>query len=181
MQEIYCENIKKLMQNKNKLEKQLSIKITNQGKNVFVSGQPENEYIALKVIEAIDLGFSVERALLLKNEDVCLQILSIKNITKKKNLEEIRARIIGTHGRTLKTLCNLSNCFIELYDNQIGIIGNTEDIEDAVQGITCLIQGSKQGNVYGKLERARKRRKVQSKIPIKEKRPREDSNLRPYG
>ncbi len=169
MQETYVENIKTLMQNKNRLEKELKIKITNKGRLVFVSGKGENEYLALKIIEAIDLGFSVERALLLKDENFSLQILNIKDITKKKslkNIREIRARIIGTHGKTLKTLCSLSNCFIEIYDNQIGIIGNIENIKDVVQCLICLIQGSKQGNVYSKLEKAKKNKRLQDKFSI---------------
>ena len=163
MQETYVENIGKVISNKKKLESELKVKITNKGKNVFISGKPENEFIGLEVMEALDLGFSAERALLLKNPDILFQIVNIKDVTTKHNLEAIRARIIGTNGRTLKTVNNLTNCFISLKDNQIGIIGDHEYIEEAVQAITSLVRGSKQGHVYGRLEREKKKKRLMDK------------------
>jgi KH domain-containing protein len=163
MQETYIEDIAKITKNKKQLEKQLNVKITNQENNVFVEGSAEDEYTALKVLEAINLNFSVERALLLKEPNNILQTLHIKDITKRRNLDEIRARIIGTQGRTLRTVSNLTESQISLKDNQVGIIGNTDDIEDAVQAVTSIIQGSKQGNVYGRLERQKKQKRLQGK------------------
>lgn len=163
VQEIYTEFIRKVIQNKAKLEKQLSIKITNKGKNLFISGKPENEFTAIQVIQAINLEFSITRALLLKDENTILQTVNIKDISKKHNLEEVRARIIGKQGRTLKTLTNLSNCFISIHDNQVGIIGDVDNIEDGIQAITSVIQGSKQGHVYGRLERHNKEKRLKNK------------------
>lgn len=163
MQETYSENIQKILGNKNKIESALNIKITNKGKNLFVKGKPEDEYIFLKVIDAINLGFSVERALLLKDENIILQTINIKNVTKKHNLEEIRGRIIGTKGKTLKNLNNLTDCAISLKDNQIGVIGNSEDVEVAVQALSSIIQGSRQGNVYSKIEREKKKKRLRDK------------------
>ncbi len=114
-------------------------------------------------MEAINLGFSAERALLLKNPEILLQIINIKNATKKHNLEAIRARIIGTRGKTLKTVNNLTNCLISLKDNQVGIIGDYEYIADAIQAMTSLVRGSKQGHVYGRLERERKKKRLRDK------------------
>ena len=69
MQEIYTEFIRKVFQNKDKLEKELEVKITNQGKNLFIDGEPDKEFIALQAVRAINLGFSTEKALLLKKEN----------------------------------------------------------------------------------------------------------------
>jgi len=160
MQETYVENIRKVLQNKQRFEKELEIKITNKGKNVFVDGSPEKEYIAIEVLKAINLDFSIENALLLKQENNILQTLNIKDITKRHDLERVRARIIGTRGKTLKTLNNLTNCTVSLHDNQVGIIGDAEEIEDAVQAFTSLIHGSKQGNVYARTERIKKQKKI---------------------
>ncbi|MAG02291.1 hypothetical protein CMI42_03050 [Candidatus Pacearchaeota archaeon] len=156
MQEIYVENLKEVIRNKRKIEKALSLKLTNKGKNVFVNGDADDEFVAIEILRAVNLGFSVDSALDLKDGEVILQTLNIKDLTKRHDLERVRARIIGTHGRTLKTLSNLTNCHISLHDNQIGIIGNTNLMEDAVQAVTSLVQGSKQGNVYGRLERRKK-------------------------
>lgn len=166
MQQTHAENIQKILQNKNKLEEELNVKITNKGKLVFINGKPENEYTALQTIEAINLGFSVERALLLKNHNIILQTLNIKDLTKKHNLEEIKGRIIGTKGKTLKTLNTLTDCAISLKDNQIGIIGDVEEIQDAVQALTSLVQGSKQGHVYKRLEREKKRKRLRGELDL---------------
>jgi KH domain-containing protein len=167
MQEIYVEDIGRITANRQKLEKELDVRIENKGKNVFIEGEGDKEYITLKVIEAIILGFSIERALSIKNEEIIFQILNIKSCTRKRNLEEIKSRIIGTHGKTLRTINTLSNCFISLKDNQIGIIGDCEDIAEACQAIKLLIQGSKQSNVYAKLEKERKKKRLERKINLK--------------
>jgi len=166
VQEIYTEFIKKIMQNKRNLELELEVKITNQGRNLFVDGKADKEFTAIQVIEAINCGFSVPRALLLKDEAVILQTIHIKDITKRHDLERVRARIIGKQGGTLRTLNNLTNCEFSLNDNEIGIIGNTEDIEEAIQSVTSLIQGSKQGNVYAHAEKEMKKKR-QEPINIK--------------
>ena len=162
MQEIYVENMNHVLPNKKKLEKELEVKITNKGKNVFVDGDAEKEYTALEVMQAINLNFSVSKALLLKNDNIIIQTLNIKDTTKRHDLERVRARIIGTKGKTLKTLHNLTNCEISLKDNKIGIIGNAEEIEEAIQALTSLIQGSKQGNVYSRVEREKKRKRLRA-------------------
>jgi ribosomal RNA assembly protein len=163
MQEIYVENIKEILRTKSRIQKELKVKLTNKGHNIFIDGKPEDEFLALKVLEAVNLGFSVDSALQLKEEDIILQSLNIKDLTKRNDLDRVRARIIGTNGRTLKTLDNLTNCDLSLHDNQIGIIGDTEEIEDAIQALTSIIQGSKQSNVYARLEKQRKKKRLEDK------------------
>lgn len=161
MQEIYVENIKEVLRNKKLLEKELFIMLSNKGKNFFVKGNIEDEYLALKILEAVNFGFSVEQALELKQEGIMFQILNIKDITRRHDLGRIKARIIGKKGKTLNTLKNLTNCKISLHNNQVGIIGPILEIEDAMQAITSLIQGSKQGNVYARLEKQRKKKRLE--------------------
>ena len=160
MQEIYTEFIRKVLQNKKRLEQELEVKITNQGKNLFIDGEPDKEFLALQIIEAINVGFSVEKTLNLKQEDIILQTLHIKDKTKRNDLERVRARIIGTQGKTLKTLNNITNCEFSLSDNEVGIIGDTENIEDARQAVISIIQGSKQSKVYTRAEKLRKKRRM---------------------
>jgi len=167
MQEIYIENTAEVLKNKSEIEKELSIKLTNKGKNIFVDGKAENEFIALEVLEAIKTGFSTDRALELKQEGMMFQRLDIKDLTKRSDLERVRGRIIGKAGKTLLTLHNLTNCNISLKDNEIGIIGDAEEIEDAVQALTSIVQGSKQSNVYARLEKLRKEKRLTENLPIK--------------
>jgi len=166
MQETYVENIQEVLQNKENIEKTLNIKLTNKGKLVFVDGSADNEFTALQALEAINTGFSTYKSLSLKNEKIIFQKLNIKDLTKRQDLERVRGRIIGTKGKTLQTLHNLTNCEISLQDNFIGLIGDAEYMEDAMQALTSLVQGSKQGNIYARLEKQKKKKRVQGKLAI---------------
>ncbi len=167
MQEIYVENIMEVVRGKSRIEDELEVKISNKGKNVFVDGNADNEFVAIEILEAVNCGFSVDVALKLKDEGTILQRVHIKNITKRGDLERIRGRIIGSKGRTLATLSKLTNCAISLKDNEVGLIGDAEKMDDAVQAVTSLVQGSKQGNVYSRLEREGKKKRLQKGINIK--------------
>ena len=166
MQEIYVENIKEILRNKNKLVNDLKIKLNNKGKNFFIDGDAENVYLAGKVFEAINSGFSALNALELTQEGKMFSSINIRDITKRKDLERIRGRIIGKLGKTLNTLSRLTNCLLAVHNNIVGIIGDAEDIEDAIQSITSLINGSKQGNVYARLEKLKKKKDFFYKVPI---------------
>ncbi len=153
MKTIYFEKIQRILKNKKRLEEELNVKITNRGKEIFIEGVPEDEYIAEKAIDALNMGFPLKVALLIKNEDFVFEVLNIKDYTKRHDLKRIRARIIGTGGKTLRTLCNLTKCFFEIKNNDVGIIGHNEYIEIAQEGIFSIIKGTKQANVYAYLEK----------------------------
>lgn len=166
MQEIYVENIREVIRGRRLITKELNVKITHKGKNVFVEGNADKEYIALEILEAVNVGFSIDSALILKEDGMMLQRVDIKDITKRGDLDRVRARIIGKKGGTLATLGNLTNCKISLQGNEVGLIGNAEIMDDAVQAVTSLIQGSKQGNVYSRLERESKKKRLRNKDEI---------------
>ncbi len=153
MKTLIIEKLPRILKNKKKLEKELDIKITNRGKEVFVEGKTLNEYIAEKVLDAIDFGFPIKITLLINSEDYGFQILNIKDYTKRKDFSRIRSRIIGKQGKTLATLSQLTKCFFELKGNEVGIIGHPEQIKTAQDSVIELIRGSKQANVYKRLEK----------------------------
>ena len=159
MKVIISEKISRIIKAQKKLETKLEVKISNRGKEVTIEGSPEDEYTAEKVIDALNFGFPFSTALSIKQEDLIFEIINIKDHTKRQDLSRVRARIIGTKGKTLNTLTTLTDCEFSLSDNNVGIIGNVEEIEDAKQSIISLIQGSKQSNVYARAEKQRKRKK----------------------
>ena len=150
---LVSEDSSKVAKNKKRLERLLNVKIIIKGEEISVEGIAENEYIAEKVISAINFGFPVSVALLIKEEDFLFEILDIKKYTHRKDFKTIRARIIGKGGKTLKTLNNLTDCYFEIKNNEVGIIGSPELIKNAQDAIIFLIQGSKQTNVYSYLEK----------------------------
>lgn len=153
MKRLISDKIVRVIKNRKRLEKALNVKIVNRGKEVFVEGDGVNEYVAEKVLDALDFGFPFSVALLIQEEDFTFEVINIKDHTKRKDLKSIRARIIGAGGKTLKTLSDLTRCFLELKDNVVGIVGDPEDIKNAEYAIVSIIQGAKQSNVYSHLEK----------------------------
>lgn len=148
MIKIISENIEEIIKARKRLEKILNLKIINEEKEVIISGKPEDEYIGEKVIDAINFGFSIPIAISIKTQDNLLEILDIKNYTKRKDKKAIKARLIGTKGKTLKNLTELSNSHIEIKENRVAIIASPENLHSIQKAIISLIKGSKQKNVY---------------------------------
>jgi|TARA_Y100000310_G_C20357328_1_gene657292 ribosomal RNA assembly protein len=157
MKVIIVDKLVRVTKNKAKLEKTLGVKISNRGKEVSIQGKAEEEYIAEKVIDALNIGFPYSAAISIKTEDNVFEIINIKDHTNRPNLERVRARIIGKAGRTLRTISNLTECNLERKGNDIGIIGPPENIENAQNAIISIIKGSKQSNVYAGLEKSKTR------------------------
>ena len=153
MKIIPSDDSSKVIESKKKLEEFLKVKITIKKEEISIDGNPEDEFFAEKVIEAIIFGFSVPIALSIQREDFIFEILNIKNYTRRNDLGRIRARIIGSGGKTLKTLNELTECNFAMKNNEVGIIGSPELIKNAQDAVISIIKGSKQANVYSFLEK----------------------------
>jgi len=153
METLYCKNLTELKRERRFLENKLKVKIKIQGRKIIVEGDALNEFEMESIIDAINLGFSARTASLIKEEDVVFEKINIKDYTRRKNLEIVRGRLIGTHGKTKKTLEHISGCEIKIKDNIVGIIGEAEAVTDTLIAITNIVRGSKQTNVYKYLER----------------------------
>ena len=153
MKTLILEKFPRILKNKRHLEKSLNVKISNRGKEVSVDGEAEDEYIAELIFLALEFGFPFSTAMLIKYDDYMFETIPIKSVSNKKNMANIKARIIGTGGKTLQTLTTLTNCFYELKDNEVGIIGPPELMKTAQTALTSLIKGAKTANVYSFLEK----------------------------
>lgn len=152
---IIVTKLSKITKNRKRLEEKLNIKIINRGREVKISGSPQDEFVAEKIIEALDFGFVLSDVIRIKEEDLIFEKFSIKDYTHRKNLESVRARVIGTKGKTLNTIGELTGCFVELKNNEVGIIGPVESIKNAQDAIIAIIQGAKQSYAYKMLEKNR--------------------------
>lgn len=156
MKVLHLERTRELMREKEFLEEKLNVKITVEGRKIIIEGDALDEYEASAVLEAIGFGFSTRVAINLKDPSFAFRQLYIKDITNKKtNFQLIRGRLIGTRGKTKKTVEEISGCRLVIHDNDnvVGIIGASEEIDIAITAITSLIKGSKQSNVYSYLEK----------------------------
>ena len=152
MIKLIVDKLARITKNKKKLEKELEVKISNRGKEVYIEGDAEKEYLAEKVILALDFGFPFSDALRITKDDD-FEIINIKDYTHRKNLEKVRGRIIGTKGKNLSILCKLTGCCFEMKDNNVGIVGPPECMKNAQDAIISLAQGAKHGNVYKGIEK----------------------------
>ena len=162
MKILQISSVRKILQHKKELEEKLNVKVIVKGTQLTISGKEIDEHFAERVFIALDFPFLLEDALLLASEDYLFEVLDIKDYTHRKNLNIIKARLIGTKGKTLKVLSDLSNCEVVVKENNVAIIGKADEIHRSEQAVISLIQGSKQGNVYSFLEKANKRKREDS-------------------
>lgn len=122
------------------------IKIRDQ---VIIEGDPYGEILSEQIIEGINLGFSAEKALLLIKDNYFYEFIPLSG----KRAQTIKSRIIGSGGTARNMLERLSNTYICVGDNGVGIIGYADDVEDAKEAIMLIIQGASHGAVYKFLEK----------------------------
>ncbi len=161
------ETLKKVHDNQAKLEKKLKVKIQIKNQSLELEGDGVDIYTATQVFNALDRHFSFDLALLLTEPDYYLEDIPIKDVTRKTNLKLVKARIIGTEGRTLELLSELSDCYLTLHENTVSVIGTFEKMKLAINAVKSLILGSKQANVYSYLEKQRKKH-LPEKIDFKD-------------
>ncbi len=153
MRNVPVQNINKVKKAVPAIENRVKVKISFRKESVVVKGSELNEFLIEKVVQAIDFGFKVDDALLLLNEDFVLEFIEVKEHTRRKNLKEVRARLIGTGGKARKTIENLTGSEIVIHNNTVGVIVDSEHLDAVVQGVESLIQGAKHGNVFAYLEK----------------------------
>ena len=152
MENLFVKNIREVIRNKKNLEKELNVRISVKGNIVAIDGKSLDEFEAAIIFDAISFGFSVKKALVLKNEDFVFRRVHIKEHTRRK-LKDVKARLIGTHGKTKKTFSQISGCEILIGESEIGIISYVENVNNVKNALINIIRGSKQGNMYKYLEK----------------------------
>lgn len=177
METLYFDKLSELKRSRVELEQKLGVTLTVVGRKVTVEGTAFEEYEALIVLEAIKFGFSAKKAVQLKDESMMFVKMPIKQFTRRKNLREVRGRVIGREGKTKRTIESIANCDIIVNNNEVGILGDAESIEEAKTALTKLIGGAKESNVYNFLERMnaeRKKKDYNIKIKEEKQKKRED-------
>jgi ribosomal RNA assembly protein len=163
MRNVPIQNMNKIKKAVPAIENKVKVKIGFGKGNITISGSELNEYLVEKVVQAVDFGFNVDDALLLLSDDFVLEFIEVKEHTRRKNLREVRARIIGTGGKAKKTIENLTGSVIVISGNTVGVIVDADHLDAVVQGLESLIQGAKHGNVFAYLEKQNvSRRKFES-------------------
>jgi ribosomal RNA assembly protein len=159
VRKIVVENLKKIKKAVPRIEAKTKIRTSFSSGFVIIKGKELEEFLVEKVISAIDFGFEVEDALLLLNGDYSLEFIDIKDHTHRKNLHDVRSRVIGTNGKALNTVENLTGAILVVKDNKIGVISEGAVMNKVNQALESIIRGAKHGNVFSSLERRNRAKK----------------------
>ncbi|TMA05612.1 MAG: RNA-processing protein [Methanobacteriota archaeon] len=119
----------------------------------------QDPVLALKardVVQAMARGFSEDRAFRLLDEDAYFEVLDIKDFAHSKNrVAQIRARLIGTRGKTRRLIEELTGVEVSVWGHTVALIGGTFEMAIAREAVFMLLRGSEHKTVYRFLERKR--------------------------
>lgn len=149
---------------KKKLEDECKIKMDIDSKSGDVTvddSESKDPILTLKcadMVKAIGRGFSPDKAYRLLNDEVYFTLLDMRDFVGKnqKHIRRVRARIIGTRGKTRRLIEELTGVNVSIYGNTIGVIGESLEMSVAVTAIEMLLKGSDHAAVYSFLEKKRK-------------------------
>ena len=127
--------------------------------DVLISGKDAlNLYTTREIVKAIARGFNPEIAKLLLKPDYAFELISLNDYTGKNKSDEkrIKGRLIGSEGKSRKTVEELSETYICVYGKTVGMIGRVENVSIARKAVESIIRGSPNSKVYRWLESKRK-------------------------
>lgn len=116
---------------------------------------------ARDIVKAIARGFSPERAMALKNDDMYFTLIDIRDYIGKnqKHVKRIRGRLIGTNGKTRRIIEELSGAEMSVYGNTVGLIGDLLSMDASKRAVEMILEGSEHKAVYKFLEGQRREMK----------------------
>ena len=129
---------------------------------VTIEGEdPVAVITAQNVVQAINRGFSPERAFrLLDDEDMMLDIINLSDLADTtRQLERLRGRIIGKAWTSRGQIEDLTSTEISVHGKTVAIIGLPDQVDTARKAVEMLVQGVPHEHVYGFLDRKKKEAK----------------------
>jgi ribosomal RNA assembly protein len=154
-----------------KLEKLCGCRLKFRGANeIIVDGNGAfEEYTAKNVIYAFGRGFGIDVAVKLTHPDYYFSSIDIGEFTRNKNrIREIRARLIGTNGRTKKYIEVVSSAKVSIFGDTISFIGKSDCIEEAETAANAIIDGRSHRLAYNKMEAAHRKNKEKRREGVEE-------------
>jgi ribosomal RNA assembly protein len=153
---------------KERIEKTFKVAITVDSESGFVelTANPDGDAAALlrarDVVTAIGRGFSPEKALALRDEEIILDVIDLREIfgRNENDIARIKGRVIGQSGKTRNMLEELTKTNISIYGHTISITGDYESASTAREAILMLIEGKQHSTVYKFLRQRRRLEKI---------------------
>ena len=168
---------------KRDIEKKTGIKVdvdSETGEVTIHYDNVKDPVMVLKIndfIRAVGRGFSPERAYRLLKEDQYFAVMDIQDYVGKKmdHVRRMRARVIGTGGKTRRVIEEPSEAELSIYGDTVAIIGDAEALDIAKTALDMILNGSEHSAVYSYLEHTRRERRLaELKPPEDKEKPKEE-------
>lgn len=148
---------------KNKIEKNLSVKINIDSKTgdceilPVMDGpnhNPLNVFTAQKILNAINRGFNPNKAIKLLEEPYELEVFNLLTVLGKsdKRIKRMKGRIIGRNGEMRREIEKFADCFISVHGKTISIIADYENLQVARKAVKMILNGMPHHTVIKFLE-----------------------------
>ncbi len=143
-----------------RLEDLLHCRLSVQENAVIADGEPLNEYSAKDAITAFGRGFSMGQVQKLLSGDYFFSSINLRDALGKENrIRRIKARIIGSNGKTKEYISEVSGASISIFGNTVSFIGTIDEIKMAEAAVRILIEGGTHKKAYRVIEGMRRRMK----------------------
>ena len=125
---------------------------------LLIEGEALNEYNARIVMQAFARGFDFNVACKLLGEENFFESIDMKQIFKnEEQIKRIKARVIGTEGKTKNYVQSVSGAELAIYGDTISLIGTVDEIKIAKAAIEILLEGGTHAKAYTIMEKAKRR------------------------
>ena len=116
--------------------------------------EPSLALVVPNIVKAIGRGFSPEHATELLDDDTVLEIIDMRDYVGKKpnHVVRVRARLIGTRGKTRRIMEELTGTHISVFGNTVSVIGGSVQASITIRAIEMLLEGAEHATVYRFLE-----------------------------
>jgi ribosomal RNA assembly protein len=148
---------------KAEVEKRLGVKLKIDAEDGVVSienvgGDVLAEWKARDIAKAIGRGMSPEKALKLCSDEYVLDLIELPDIVGRspKAISRQKGRLIGKDGKTRKLIEELTGVHISIYGKTVAIVGESEEVALAREGVLMIARGVPHGVAYKVLERKRR-------------------------
>ena len=131
---------------KEKIEKETRVKLSFDENSILIEGEGLDLLTAMNIVKAISRGFAPEKAYRLLSEEELFDIIDIDYGPKKAKM--IKARLIGTGGKTRRMIEEFSGSSMSVYGKTVSIIGKYEQNAIAKEAIQKLLEGASHAHVY---------------------------------
>ncbi|TRO57583.1 RNA-processing protein [Candidatus Bathyarchaeota archaeon] len=117
---------------------------------------------ARDIVTAIGRGFSPDRAFGLRDDEIILDVIDLREIFGRNDdtISRIKGRVIGRGGKIRKLIEELTKTDVSVYGHTISLIGDYDSISIAREAILMLLEGKQHSTVYKFLRQRRREQKI---------------------